>query len=148
MRLLSFYLPIAPLRLVYMLQQVEYDSFKFADWVGGMPDLSKVQRRQKLDMTARAKMSVFVAYALWSPVVLGIILFLLNSSALWLLVTVFGPLLPVVGLFLFNGFFGKLIVEPTQLRDIKNAKNKLQTMKALRIAVLGSYGKTTMKDML
>lgn len=149
MRILSYYLPLAPLRLVYMLQQVEYDSFKFADWVDGLPNLGKVQRRQQLDKTARAKISLVVAYSLWAiPLLAGSFRYIIDGSPLWLLLGLFTPLFCVTGLFLFNGFFGKLIVEPTQARDIKAAKRKLRKMTALRIAILGSYGKTTMKDVL
>lgn len=149
MKLLSYYWPLAPLRFVYMLQQVEYDSFRFADWVDGLPHLGKVQRRQQLDMTSRVKLSLIVAYFLWSvPLLAGITQFILDGSPLWLLLGLFAPLFCVVGLFLFNGFFGKLVVEPTQVRDIKQAKKKLASITALRVAVLGSYGKTSMKDML
>jgi UDP-N-acetylmuramoyl-tripeptide--D-alanyl-D-alanine ligase len=149
MRFFSYYLPLAPLRLVYMLQQVEYDSFKFADWADNMPNLLQVQTRQKLDLTARARITVFVAYAAWLiPLLAGIIMFALSKHALWLIVTAFSPLFCAVGLFLFNGLFGKVVVEPSQKREIAAAKAKLKKIAGIRVAVIGSYGKTTMKDIL
>jgi UDP-N-acetylmuramoyl-tripeptide--D-alanyl-D-alanine ligase len=148
-RVLSYFLPIAPKRLVYMLQQVEYDSYKFADWVDTAPNLLRVQQRQQLDSTARAKITLLVAYGLWLlPLAGGLILAISKAAPLWLLVSGFAPLFAVVGLFIWNGLFGSVVVKPTQVRDIKRAKSKLDNMSAVKIAVMGSYGKTTMKDVL
>lgn len=149
MRFLAYFLPIAPLRFVYMLQQVEYDSFKFADWVDGAPNLLKVQTRQALDLTSRAKITVLVAYLLWLvPLAVGLGGAMYYQKPLWLVVGAFAPLFCAVGLFLFNGFFGQLVVEPTQKREIALATTKLKKIPGTRIAVIGSYGKTTMKDLL
>lgn len=149
MRLLSYFLPFAPLRLVYMLQQVEYDSFKFADWVDNVPNLFQVQTRQKLDLTLRAKFTTFMSYLLWGiPFVAGLVLAYSMRAPLWLIVSAFAPLFNVIGLFIVNGLFGLIIVHPTQRKEIAKALKKLAPMPALRIAVIGSYGKTSMKDIL
>ena len=149
MRPLSYYLPSAPKRLVYMLQQVEYDSLKFADWVDNVPNLRKVQTRQTLDMTMRAKLTVLISYLLWAlPFVGGLLLSYVMRAPLWLIVSAFAPLFNVIGLFIFNGIFSTVIVQPQQRKEIARARAKLEKMSAMRIAVMGSYGKTSMKDML
>jgi UDP-N-acetylmuramoyl-tripeptide--D-alanyl-D-alanine ligase len=40
------------------------------------------------------------------------------------------------------------VINPSQNRELSSAKSKMEQSKATRIAVLGSYGKTTMKELL
>lgn len=149
LRIISFYQPKAPTTLVYMLQQVEYNPIKFADWVDGIPNLLLVQNRQQLERTARARLMLLVAYAtMLLPLVLGIGSVLSNGIWLVLLVGLAGPLVCVVSLFFVTLALQHLVVSPSQNREVAGASNKLSVAPAVRIAILGSYGKTTMKELL
>lgn len=149
MRLISYFLPQAANILVYMLQQVEYSSVRFLKWVITLPNLLKVKRRQELDKTSRAKITLLVAYLSWAiPIVVGLTGFFVYDSYSSLLFLPLAPLICVISIALFNTLLGRLIVKPTESREITQAKNKLKNMQATKIAVIGSYGKTTMKDLL
>ena len=133
MRLLSYFLPSAPQILVYMLQQKEYDSYAYADWVNTVPNLRSIQRRQHLDLTARARLTLFVGYALWTiPLIVGVVFSIISGHLVWLLISLFAPLFAVIGLFLFNGVFGSLIVQPLEARQfLSNASYSIMVTQAV-----------------
>lgn len=146
---LSYFLLKAPFVQVYMLQQVEYDSVRFGRWLAMLPDLGRLQKRQTLEMTARAKLTLAFAYAVWGVFLLGLVLAAkLSNNFSLLLGLVALPLVSALGLIMFNSLFATLIVRPREQQEITVAKEKLSTMSAIKIAVLGSYGKTSMKEIL
>lgn len=148
-RFLSFFTPRTPWLLTYMLQQSEYDPFKFAAWVALYPDLSSVQKRGKLKTTRRAQFMLGIAYGsagIWliGVLFLGIQLRLPSAITLVLLT----PVIAVTSLFASSLLSQALVVDPKQNSEIRRAKATLSQNTATRIAVLGSYGKTTMKELL
>lgn len=148
MKILTYYLPKAGFRFVYMLQQVEYDSLKFLFWLWRLPNLQNIQRRQKLTITSRAKILLFVAYgAQLVGLVIGITL-LATQRQIGLLLLILNPLYSVLILASLNFVLSNLIVKPREAFEINKSKQKLDAMQATKIAVLGSYGKTTMKELL
>lgn len=149
MNILTFYWHKAPWVLVYMLQQVEYNPYKFADWANTIPNLARVKRRGRLELTARVKLMLAVAYSSWIFFVTGgIVLTIMRGSPLPILLTAFAPLVCVLCLFFATLLLQRLVINPGQRREITTAKNKLARSPAARIAVIGSYGKTTMKELL
>lgn len=149
MRLLSHFSPKAPWILAYMLQQFEYNPFKFVRWAATLPNLFLVQKRGRLHLTARGKLMVIIAYAA-SLLALFKVVFLslwLNSLWIWLGISLI-PIFVVLVLFGTTWMLQVLIVNPKQTSEIRTAKDKLSKHSAVRIAVLGSYGKTTMKELL
>ena len=149
MRFLSYYSPKAPWKIVYMLQQVEYNSTKFISWATKFPDLSLVQKRGKLQLTKRAQLMLVLVNA---TVIFG--LFITAFLILWLgnLWITLGILIIPFGCVLVLGISNYLVqvilVNPKQNHEINIAKAKLEKFSAQKIAVLGSYGKTTMKELL
>lgn len=149
---LSFLSPNMPYLLVYMLQQFEYDHKKFGSWLLRVKDLRAVKTRGKMTLTNRAKLMLAVAYLIC---LLGI---LLSVCLIW----TFGSWQILVGSFLLlqiSSVIGlvlycttvtlhKLVVSPNQNKEIKRAKAELETMDVPKIAIIGSYGKTSMKEML
>lgn len=148
-RLLSYVWPKAPWLHVYMLQQVEYDPYKFIAWAGSFPNLFAVQKRGLLTKTKRAQLMLVIAYGAWlAAIVLALSLTLATGSYIWLLLLLTAPLASLTVVYFTTYLLQTLVVEPRQHKEIAAAKRKLEQMTAVRIAVLGSYGKTSMKEML
>lgn len=149
MKLLSYFWPGAPMILVYMLQENEYNPWKFLQWVASFPNLMKLRRRGRLDLTSRAKLMLAVSFGVWFiTLAAGIGLSLSTRNYIFLLVCLAAPLLSILAIFISTLILQKLIVDPAAAKEISAAKNKLESMECQKIAVLGSYGKTTMKELL
>ncbi len=149
MRYLSYFYPLGPKVLIYMLQQVEYSTSHFLNWVLKLPNLAHIMKRQRLDFTARATLTVIVAYMVWVGLItLSIAGFYITNNYLYLLLLVVIPIIIIITLALFNFAFTVLVVSPKERSEIAKAHKRLGTNNAVRIAVLGSYGKTTMKELL
>lgn len=149
MSIFTYYWIKSPWTYVYMLQQVEYNPWKFISWLKSLPNLSRLQKRGHLELTARAKLMLAFSYGIWLlALVSGLVLSLINLSIVPLLLCVLAPIFCVLGLFIVTLLLQKLIVNPGASKEIARAKTKLNAMESQKIAVLGSYGKTTMKELL
>lgn len=149
MRLLSYYFLSAPRVFIYMFQQVEYDPTKFLKWIFKMPDIRKVQRRKTLHNTFRAQGMLLFAFSTWLiPLVGGVFLAITTRNPLHLIVSLLSPLICILSLFICTLLMQRFIVRPVSDREIHKAQRKLSEFSVIRIAVLGSYGKTTMKELL
>lgn len=146
MRLVSYISPKLPIYFVYMLQQVEYSPSKFIRWLIRLPNLFRVQSRQKLVYTKRALGLVLIGYVClaawlgilyigfgWGGLAVGVI-----SSALVLAL--------IYEIFVFAAWVA--FEKPRRIRLVKQARSRFSKTKATKIAILGSYGKTTMKEIL
>ena len=153
---LSFYTIKAPIILVYMLQQVEYNPIKFLDWVERLykqnKTLGTVTHRQKLVVTTKAKMLVTFLYVLVVLVVLislvlsdGKLLFVAANLGILLFSLPFGLILALA---IVSFVAHRLIIKPSERRLVGASRRIFGEHKAVKIAVVGSYGKTTMKEML
>lgn len=141
-----------------MLQQVEYRPGPFYEWMQrsfqGDAALADVMQRQTLKMTKKAKLLLAFAYlimAVWLAAII-VVVFTSTDKVLALLVCVMALLaLPVVlGLSLVvvvtAGYV--VIVKPHERKMIAETKMILQAHPGITIVVAGSYGKTTMKELL
>lgn len=144
--LLSRYWPGYPAALIYMLQKSEYNLREYFEWLGRVRDFTQVQNRQRLVYTSKAKILVIAAWALvlalvtagwiWQGLVGGLLAIVI---APWLL-----PFLIVVPLAL-----GQLLIQKPRERAIdRYTHTYLSKVKAKKIAIAGSYGKTTFKEIL
>lgn len=146
-RLLSWLSPRAPIRLAYMLQQFEYDTVKFTRWMLVYPSLWSIQRRGTFAPTTRGraiKLYALVVYLTW-------ILFVLVATShdmRYILALLFPGVVTGYLLILLNAVMQVAVVSPRQRKEIQSAQRKLLTSPAVRIAVLGSFGKTSMKELL
>ncbi len=156
--LISLYTLKLPVYFVYMLQQVEYEPAKFYEWF--VKNLEKnisvrgVMHRQQLVYSLRAKLLVISSYV--------VALLLLSSNLLFLITStspvsfalgvasdiVFMPFIIFMYLWLVTTVAYYLIVVPQRNKLVHNAEAVFATHKGVKIAVLGSYGKTTMKELL
>lgn len=154
--LLGFYGQRYPETIVYMLQSTEYEVRPYLAWFWRTNDFSKVAKRRTLENTSRAKLLVLVLR-------LGIILqvfagLLIIASGITenkseqvffgLAVLLSYPIvwahLITLPLLIAKHF----IVKPKDRKLVSKSKAIFSAHPAEIVAVAGSYGKTTMKELL
>jgi len=154
---LSAYKPNFVTTIVYMLQQTEYRTRYYLKWLWRTHDFARVQTRGRLDMTTAAKALVFGAWALtFFVVAIGayLVYYGLNSGdntflAFVGLFAIFSLPFVVAHLLLIPTWLGKFfIITPMRGRQDVIAHGIFTSHKWKKIAVAGSFGKTTMKQIL
>ncbi len=145
---LSFYSPASPTMIVYMAQQVEYEPRELLKWLRRLPSLLNVQRRKRLDYTTRAVLLVAVLYTIYLCAAL-LIGFLALKSLYVLSLSVF-VLVPfaMVAITVAALTVGHALNHFGRKRLILRATERFKNSRAKKIAILGSYGKTTTKEIL
>lgn len=147
-RFLSYFHPKLPVYLVYMLQQSEYDAGKFIAWLAKLPNLTKVNYRGQLIWTEKAKLLVGVNYLILILLLLGLYWVVKSNSAVFLALILIIPAFLIGIFYLLVAIAWSLIEKPRRNGQIKQAKGIFSNHKALKIAIAGSYGKTTVKELL
>ncbi len=151
---LSLFSPKMPLYAVYMLQQVEYDQRKFIEWIRRSPNLLRVMHRKKLVLTKRALSLAVFTYIVWFTTIgFGVYIGLSAWSGIAMLMSIvlfvlISPLSTIGILVITIGLSYGLIAKPSQQRIVAKSKELFKNHRAIKIAVAGSYGKTTMKELL
>jgi UDP-N-acetylmuramoyl-tripeptide--D-alanyl-D-alanine ligase len=152
---LSLYSPRFSRTVVYMLQASEYDVAAYLNWLLRTDDFSRVMHRKQLVVTKPAGLLlafmrlgmlaqlVFAAYLFQRNIHMAVIeliflvLFVLSAPVVWANLVV----VPLV--------LGRwLIIRPYHLVRVRASKKGFAGHQAVKIAVAGSYGKTTMKEIL
>ncbi len=145
-----------PATIIYMLQSSEYKAVPYLKWFWRTDDFSKVVRRRELERTGAAKWLLralkagillqwlaaagVIIYALWSVYTALIYL----GVALWLTAPIVWAHLILVPLVLGRW----IIVLPREQKLIKASEKIFASHTGTTIAVAGSYGKTSMKELL
>src|SRR5665213_988007 len=149
--LLSRYHPRYVRALIYMMQANEYYPHEFLAWYHRTSDFSNIEKRKHLVYTPKAVvLSIFAwASALWGVVSSTILVFHIGlpgyASVLFgVIVTPF--IIPYV-LFVLMLILNWAQI-PAELFIIARAKRVLRRHPAVKIAVAGSYGKTTMREIV
>jgi len=148
MKWVRYFLPDAAYKQVYMLQQLEYDPFKLFKWIISFPDLKNTVNRGKLILTPKALGLLVIAYVTWLLAVLfgvyclfgqqyiaGLILILISFDLTWFSIFTVSLL-------------GRVILSAKRKPFLDKARTIFSDTNATKIAVMGSYGKTTMKEIL
>lgn len=153
---LSPYLPSYPRTLVYMLQSTEYQVKPYLQWLARTKDFSHVMQRRTLQKTKATRLLLL---ALWLGIALelaaGLLLVYLGiwhnlagGVAFGLALIVAYPFIwayaLVVPLLLGRWF----VSGPEAARLIAESERIFANHPGIKIAVAGSYGKTTMKELL
>lgn len=142
-----------PRSLVYMLQASEYNIFDYLAWYHKTQNFSRVERRKQFVKTAKGLLLLVIAWT---------ILFFLIGTAIFILWTVTGSLKYILSflIVLFSPYllaYGivipllviRVIIQlPIECLIISKAKQKLKTHTAVKIGIAGSFGKTTMREIL
>lgn len=155
-RLWSYYGPSYQSSVVYMLQSVEYQVAPFLSWYWRTQDFSSVMHRRTLNKTvAASRLLIVLRFGIWLQMVLGIGLSLYSFvNGTWqgvFMGAVLSASAPVIWahLIILPLLAGQiLIVTPRQKQMIEKSKEIFQNHPGTIIAVAGSYGKTTMKELL
>lgn len=155
-KLYGFYSPKYPATVVYMLQSTEYQVKPYLEWYWQTQDFSRVMHRRTLDKTKAARMLLYaVQLGVTFEILLGLLCIALWSYGHFAGGLAFGAALIVaypvvwahaVTLPLTLGRF--FVVRPRERRLIKETASIFRDTKAAKIAVAGSYGKTSMKELL
>ena len=153
---LSIYSFRYPATLVYMLQNTEYQVVPYLRWFWRTQDFSKVVRRRQLAPTNAARallmalvsgmllqvgIGLLLAYWWWQYELQGGWAF---GAAVILAYPIVWAHLVVVPLVLGRLF----VVRPREMRQIAMSAEIFKAHKGIKIAIAGSYGKTSMKELL
>lgn len=142
--------------LAYMLQSVEYNPAAYIKWIVRTRNFNKVMYRRKLERTrastmfrtfALLAMLFFYAEALvigFYAVGIAGFIGLIIPAALLILVPVKTAVLLILPLIVAR----IVISTPKEKKLIAASKDIFSNTKAIKIAVAGSYGKTSMKELL
>ena len=139
-----------------MLQVSEYRAGKYFKWFIDTDDFSKVITRQELIKTSRARAIMLgINAGVLIEILSGIILIILGLSGklvgglyFGLALIIIYPLVWSIGIGLLVSLARLVIINPEEKKQISSSKEIIKKHQAKKIAVLGSYGKTSMKELL
>jgi UDP-N-acetylmuramoyl-tripeptide--D-alanyl-D-alanine ligase len=154
--LLSLYSWHYPTVLVYMLQNTEYEAGSYLKWYWRTVHFERVMYRRKLDRTGAARLLLLtLCIGMLAQLVLGFSLLWLGINGSLAGGVAFGLAAiisyPVVWahLIVLPLSLGRVfIVRPKQSRLIRQSSSIFASYKGIKIAIAGSYGKTSMKELL
>ncbi|MCA9346398.1 hypothetical protein KC960_02820 [Candidatus Saccharibacteria bacterium] len=147
-----------PIYITYMLQQVEYNPYKLWQWHKDLGKflrpISKVSNRKSLVLTNRARLLVLAGYMHYA-FIFAIGIFAIGAGMPlknFVFAVVISYLIAsgtsVVYYWILASLVLKFIIKPERNKQRQIAKDIFAKHRAIKIAVLGSYGKTSMKEML
>ena len=137
--------------LIYMLQANEYYPFEYMAWYHRTSNFYNIEKRKRLVYTTKAVLlSAFAWVSLvWSFVTSAYVAYTTGVPGLIAAAMGFmlAPFIVPYTLFLLIVVLNTL-QKPIEALIIAKAKSKLRKHKAIKIAVAGSFGKTTMREIL
>jgi len=149
----SFYYPAV---IIYMLQGSNYIIKDYLKWLHRSSDFRKVIRRRQLDHTIKAVLMLSIAWLVLAVIyVIAVIMFLQAVSLVNVILVFLSVLLFMVAPW-FLGYviivplwFGSIFIQrPHHNKLVREAKQIFSNSQALKIAIAGSFGKTTAKEVL
>jgi UDP-N-acetylmuramoyl-tripeptide--D-alanyl-D-alanine ligase len=152
----SLYLPSYPKVLVYMLQSSEYQTGPYLAWIKRTKDFSAVMRRRQLEPTRPARLLLLaLRLGMLAQIAAG---FLIAGLGIWRDMPG-GPLFGAAVVISYPFIWAYLAVvplilgrelsaRPRERRAVDRSEAIFARHPGIRIAVAGSYGKTTMKELL
>lgn len=152
----SPYLPGYPKVLVYMLQSTEYQPGPYLQWVARTKDFTQVMQRRTLEPTRPARLLLLtLRIGMLLEITAGLLLVYLGvwhklpgGVPFGLVLIIAYPFawayVAVVPLLLGR----ELSAKPRERRLVEQSETIFERHPGIKIAVTGSYGKTTMKELL
>lgn len=155
--LFSLYRPKFPRVVVYMLQSVEYSVGAYWRWLGRVSNFNRIMHRRQLVMTKPARgLLWFMRLGMLAQLILAIYFIYLaahnhHSNLGVILAAAFGLSTPIVWAYLvvLPLLLGRwFLIKPFHARQVRKSAKVFAGHPGARIAIAGSYGKTTMKEIL
>lgn len=145
-----------PTVLVYMLQATEYQVAPYLTWLHRTNNFNSVMKRRTLDKTKAARLLLLgIRLGIVSQITLGLVLMYLGhwqqltgGVYFGLAIIIAYPLVWMYAAALPLLLGRQFIVIPRDQRLIAAAEKIFAAHPGVKIAVAGSYGKTTMKELL
>ena len=140
--------------LVYMLQASDYDAREYLAWFWRTQDFRRVASRGQLDLTLKARLLLGFVYCtiLFQAIVLIAMLVPGFTQPLWLIAAAsFLAVAPLISAYSLLAvlWLGRVTVQSRRERAvIEQARGRLKQHPGFRLAIAGSYGKTTVKEIL
>lgn len=149
----SLYNPRYIRSIAYMLQASEYNIRDYINWLKRVKNFDKVENRKHLIITPKSLIVIILAsFILIAVYVMAFIVFFTWTNFLKYLFSIailfFAPHILAYGIIIPLWLFNFLIQKPIEFFIIKRAEKILQKHKALKIAIAGSFGKTTMREII
>lgn len=150
------YLPVSIRSWAYMLQTSDYNMVAYWHWVMRVGDMRQVSRRGTLVMTTKARLVIVwlaIVYVATWLLILYMVIAVSMSVSVFLIITVLGLLVALPWLVSVSiipvVWLGEACVQrPRARRMIAEATQRVAAHPGYKIAIAGSYGKTTMKETL
>ncbi len=138
--------------LVYMLQASEYDMRDYLAWYARTKDFAHVEKRKTIVWTSKAQVLYVMLSAGAALSVAGIVIgaLMVPSTAAFLGAAAIVLAMPFVLPYLLAvlAMLVRFAQQPIEKSIVAIAQAKLAAHPALKIAIAGSYGKTTMREIL
>ncbi|MEW6617474.1 MAG: UDP-N-acetylmuramoyl-tripeptide--D-alanyl-D-alanine ligase [Patescibacteria group bacterium] len=150
---LSRYNLYYPRSLVYILQASEYDIRDYLVWYHNIKDFTRVERRKQFVKTPKGLLLLIIAWVILLFLI-GIAISILQTNIgplkyiLFFLVLFFSPYLLAYSMVIPLLVVRIMIQWPIEHVIINKAKQKLKIHNAVKIGIAGSFGKTTMREIL
>ncbi len=138
--------------IVYMLQASEYNFGDFFKWHERVKDFRHVEKRKRLDFTLKATLLHISAWVVcFCALALAVYIFL-NAASPWKYILSIAiifelPLIVLVGVLVVLIPI-RIIQMPTERLVMAHARRRLAVHKGIKIAIAGSYGKTSTREIL
>lgn len=148
MRYLNFFTLKLPLYLVYMFQQVEYNPHKFIKWALSTRNVRKVMNRQKIVWTMKAKVLFLIISFVFTFYLILAVFNLVYLPLTGLITLLLIPFFVILFSYLTVLFAWLYVEEPRRIKLLQKATKQFKNHPASKVAIAGSYGKTSMKELL
>src|SRR3989344_5850547 len=150
--LLSRYHPRYVRSLVDMMQASEYHIRDFLRWFWRTRDFLRVEQRKSLVKTPKSLLFLIAGYAVLFFLYVFAFGMLVVAEESWkypaFLLTAFVAPYLLVDFFIGLMVLSRIVQIPVQYGILVHAKRKLKAHKGFRIAIAGSFGKTSMREIL
>jgi UDP-N-acetylmuramoyl-tripeptide--D-alanyl-D-alanine ligase len=137
--------------LIYMLQANEYYPFEYMAWYHRTSDFYNIEKRKHLVYTTKAILLSAFAWIsfIWSIISSALVAYKTGVPGIIaaLIGFIVAPFIVPYTLFLLIVILNWL-QKPIEAYIIASAKSKLKKHKAIKIGIAGSFGKTTMREIL
>ncbi len=142
-----------PQSLIYMLQASEYNIRDYLGWYHKTKKFTYIERRKNFVKNTKGLLLLIIAWLIAFLIVGTVISILwINTSSLKyilvFLIVFFLPYLLAYGIIIPLLFIKFIVQPPIEYLIINKAKQKLKNHTAFKIGVAGSFGKTTMREIL